>query len=330
MTGPHGPFHLSTPRNEDSDAPNFALTSPEQNAILNYMQSCMHYLGANRAVFSSGRRCTLAKGPNHHKQSSILPFLLGLTALLLLCPSAGHGEELQISAAASLTEAFNELGSAFVAEHPGTQMVFNFAGSQLLRSQIESGAPADIFASANQKTMAGLLKQNLVSSPVIFAGNRLVLIVNKAAASTVPDFAAAAKPGRLLAVGTKEVPIGAYTRQLLDQLASDPAFGPDFVARFRRNIVTQETNVKAVVVKVALGEVDAGIVYQTDLTSAMAHELVTRPLPPGHNPKAFYPIAVVQNASHPTLAESFFHFVLSPAGQQILQRHGFLTTGDSP
>jgi molybdate transport system substrate-binding protein len=261
--------------------------------------------------------------PRSTSHPSIPLIALLLSGLILLHPLPAAADELLVFAAASLSEVFTDLGADFSAHTPDTRVVCNFAGSQILATQIERGAPADLFAAANTEVMAGRQRQDAIEAPILFAGNRLVLIVSRQTAAPLADLRAAAAPGRLLAIGTAKVPVGAYTRTLLQNLARDPAYGSDFVAAFNHNVVSEETNVKAIAAKVALGEVDAGIVYRTDLTPQLAAKVVAVPLPQQYQPTIRYPIAILRHAAHPGTASRFLHYLLSPAGREILRRHGF-------
>ncbi len=255
------------------------------------------------------------------------PLFLLLIALMggfgVLRPAPAAGEELLVFAAASLSESFTDLARDFEAGHPGVHVVCNFAGSQVLATQIGRGAEADLFAAANAEVMAPLLGKDQVEKPVLFAGNELVLIVPRSLAALLPDFRSVAGPGKLLVIGTPQAPVGAYTRQFLDKLASDPAYGADFVAAVRGNVVSEETNVKAIVAKVSLGEVDGGIVYHTDLTPQVQGKVILRALPAGDLPRIFYPIALVRGSTHRASAVRFLNHLQSPAGREILARHGF-------
>jgi len=263
----------------------------------------------------------------HQFKSLVLTCLL--LGLVLLRPVPVAAEELMVFAAASLGEVFSELRLEFEALNPGLKVICNFAGSQMLAAQIQRGAQADLFAAANEEVMRPLQKRQEILPPVFFAGNELIMIVAPAAVDIIPEFSAAAEPGRLLAIGTPQVPIGAYTRQFLGSLEQDPAFDSSFVSRFRRNVVSEETNVKAIVAKVALGEVDAGIVYRTDLTPRLARQVLPLPLPASHLPAVRYPLAALRQSAHPEAGARFIDFLFSPAGREVLLRHGF-TPGEAP
>jgi len=231
---------------------------------------------------------------------------------------------LTVFAAASLTDAFSEIGHDFEAAHPAVTVTFNFAGSGTLRTQLEQGAVADVFASANQTEMDALVTDNLVAadSSQIFLNNSLLVILpagNPANIQTLQDLA---RPGIKLVLGDTTVPAGKYARQILANLDKDPAFASDFSTRVLANLVSNETNVKQVAAKVQLGEADAGIVYVSDAVAAP--ELKTIEFPAADNVIAKYPIAALRNAPQSDLAADFIAFVLSPDGQAILKKWGFI------
>jgi len=233
---------------------------------------------------------------------------------------------LTVFAAASLTDAFNELGKNFSAANPGVTVTFNFAGSGTLRTQLEQGAVADVFASANQAEMDTLVKDGLVAanaSQILLTNSLLVILPadNPANVQTLKDLA---RPGLKLVLGDTTVPAGKYARQILANLARDPAYGADFSTRALANVVSNETDVKQVVAKVQLGEADAGIVYVSDAVAAP--QLKTIQFPAADNVIAKYPIAALLKAAQPDLAVRFIAYVLSPAGQAILQKWGFTPT----
>ncbi len=231
---------------------------------------------------------------------------------------------LTVFAASSLTDAFNEMGKNFEAAHMNVTVTFNFTGSGTLRTQLEQGAVADVFASANTTEMNTLVTDNLVAADAaqIFLTNSLLVILpanNPANIQTPMDLA---HPGIKLVLGDTTVPAGKYARQILSNLDKDPAFSSTFSTRVLANVVSNETNVKQVVAKVQLGEADAGIVYVSDAIAAP--ELKTIDFPSADNVIAKYPISVLINAPHPDLAASFIAYVLSSDGQSILKKWGFI------
>lgn len=228
-------------------------------------------------------------------------------------------QELMVFAAASLTEAFQEIADAFEKEHTGVDVTLHFAGSQALRTQIESGAPADVFASANQNHIDALLEKKLINTPALFAHNSLVIVTppdNPAGLKTVEDLPNAER----LVVGTNEVPVGRYTLQFLDHAAKE--FGDDYREKVEQDIVSREVNVRLVLTKVSMGEADAGVVYRTD-AQARGEQVRTIEIPEALNIRADYPIAVPTRSPKPALANAWVEFVRSSQGQDILKSKGF-------
>jgi molybdate transport system substrate-binding protein len=231
-----------------------------------------------------------------------------------------------VFAAASLTESFTQIGKRFEAENPGVKIEFNFAGSQALRAQLESGARADVFASANAKEMNTAWSEFLVKPGTIhdFARNRLVVIFPKDNPAKIGTLNDLGRRGAKIDVADASVPVGKYTLQMLDQMSTDPAYGPEFKKDFLANVVSQEENVKSVVSKIRLGEADAGVVYLTDVTAGAAKDVQTLNVPDSVNLIASYPIAVVAKSPQAMLAEKFEDFVLSDQGQEILHDFNFI------
>ena len=255
--------------------------------------------------------------------------LVGMLAALGCAAAAttdnhSSGPTMTVFAASSLAESLPAVAAAFEAENPDVSVVFNFAGSQTLRTQLEHGAAADVFASANWEHMASVKQADLLgNTPEYFAANRLVVAtpVGSNAVQTLEDLA---RPGVSIAVAAEEVPAGAYTLNALDLMSASADFADDFAAAALANVVTNETNVRAVAQKVALGEVDAGLIYETDAAAAQyagSFRLIEIPLQ--FNPAAQYPIASLATAVHPEVAEGFIAFIQSDAGQAILRDHGF-------
>jgi molybdate transport system substrate-binding protein len=234
------------------------------------------------------------------------------------------GQKLTVFAAASLTDAFDEIGEQFKQQHPGVALEFNFAGSQQLRTQLEQGAAADVFASANTKEMNGAIQSGLVVSGTqkTFVRNRLALIVPRDNPGGIKELKDLAKPGLKIILAAANVPVGGYALTALDKMNAD--FGATFSQTVLSNVVSQEDNVKQVVAKIQLGEGDAGIVYSSDVTPAAAEKVTRLDIPDKYNVLATYPLAVLQAAPQADLAAMFVDFVLSTDGQAILQKWGFI------
>ena len=234
--------------------------------------------------------------------------------------------DLNVLAAASLVEAFNDLGQRFDTANPGVKITFSYAGSQQLAQQIKLGAPADVFASANAAQMKVAIESGRVVSGTqqTLVRNRLVVVYpadNPGHLTTLQDLA---RPGLRLILAAKEVPVGQYALDFLDKAGRDPAFGPDFKANVLKNVVSYEQNVKAVLTKVVLGEADAGIVYTTDAASDKAGKTARLDIPDALNTVAVYPIAALHDSPQPELAKAFVDFTLSPVGQDVLAAYGFI------
>lgn len=248
-----------------------------------------------------------------------LLLILSLTAM----PLASAQTDLTIYAATSLTDAFESLASAFEAEQPGVSLHLNFSSSSSLAAQIIAGAPADIFASANEKQMELAVADGRIDGETAraFAHNRLVLALpvdNPAGIESVRDLA---DEGYLLVLAAAGTPIRAYTDAMLQSHHDE--FGADFSLRVRRNLASEESNVRQVVARLALGEADAGIVYQTDALGDVADQLLVIEIDAARNQLAAYSIAPLSDSANLDLAAQFIDFVLDDAGRAILTEHGF-------
>ena len=262
--------------------------------------------------------------------------LLLLPALLLAACGGGDSSpasgasptakrELLVYAASSLTDAFTEAGKAFEAQHPGVTVLLNFAATSTLRVQVEQGARADVFASADYRNLNLLEQAGLTDGDAVaFTSNRLAIVVPRKSGK-VASLADLATPGLRLVLVTPQAPIGAYTGQVLDLVAGDSAYGPAFVQRLRKNVVTEALNVRQAVSTVQLGEADATLVYPTDAAGAIARDVAAIILPEAFHVPVSYPMAVVKGASQRELARQFVEFIAAPEGQRILGAWGFLS-----
>jgi molybdate transport system substrate-binding protein len=222
--------------------------------------------------------------------------------------SVPHG--LTVSAAASLKMAFTAYGAQFSA----AKVRYSFAGSDVLAAQIQQGIRPDVFASANTSLPEKLYAKGLVSKPVVFAANRLVLAVP--ASSHIHSLTQAEAPGVTIAIGSPTVPIGIYTRKVLKRLGAG-------AARIQANVRSEEPDVAGIVGKLTEGAVQAGFVYVTDV-DATHGKLVAIALPPSLQPTVAYGVAVVKGAGNPTAAAQFIQGLLSGAGRTQLMQAGFL------
>jgi len=284
---------------------------------------------------------TLPRRPSHDKAGGslgwrrLLAVVFVATLMVAACASEGdsvagetpaaqgvttEAQSLVVFAAASLTDAFQDLGRGFEAANPGVAVTFNFAGSQALRTQIEEGAAADVFASASLKEMEVLAAAGMLAGVErTFATNLLTIIVPPDNPADIGSPLDLARPGVKLVLAATEVPAGGYARQSIDLLAG--LYGASFSEAVRMNVVSSEDNVKQVVAKVQLGEADAGIVYGTDALAAAS--LITVAIPRDQNIVAEYPIAVLAQTTNGNLAAAFVEYLLSPDGLDALKRWGF-------
>jgi molybdate transport system substrate-binding protein len=215
-----------------------------------------------------------------------------------------------VLAAASLTEVFTQLGGQFETAHPGTTVTFSFGSSATLATQVLAGAPADVFAAASAATMRGVTDAGAADEPVDVATNTLQIAVPPGNAGGVTGLADLADPALRVALCAEQVPCGAAARQLFAAAGVTPA--PD----------TLESDVKAVLQKVAADEVDAGLVYSTDVLAA-GSRVEGIPVPGADAAANRYPVAVLRESRNPVTARAFVAFVLSPPGRRALQQAGF-------
>jgi len=258
--------------------------------------------------------------PRANRARSCWGFIcLFLTPLACAAGPEPAKTELVVFAASSLKEVFGQQAAQFEADHAGTHVVLQLAGSQELRTQIENGAKADVFASADLRHMAALHDQRLVGDAMIFARNEPVVIVPAVNPPAMSRFEDLPKAKRII-VGTQEVPIGGYTMQILTNASKQ--LGEQFAKQVDTNIASKELNVRQILAKVSLGEGDAGFVYRTDAIAGGNRVRVIE-IPAKLNVVAEYPIAVVEHSVHPDLARAWIDLLLSDRGQSILSRAGF-------
>jgi molybdate transport system substrate-binding protein len=215
-----------------------------------------------------------------------------------------------VFAAASLTEAFTQLGKQFEAAHPGDKVTFSFGPSSGLATQIISGAPADVFASASAKNMQEVVAAGDASAPTDFVKNVMEVAVPPANPAHVKSVNDLAKSSVKVALCQPQVPCGVVAAEVFKN------------AGITVKPVTLEVDVKSVLTKVELGDVDAGMVYVTDVMGA-GSKVMGVPIPASVNASTTYPIATVSKSSHQSIAQAFVAYVLSPAGQQVLTADGF-------
>jgi molybdate transport system substrate-binding protein len=248
---------------------------------------------------------------------------IAVAILLSACGGAGHppgsptptspaiSGRITILAAASLTDAFTKAADQLRARRPGTEFALSFGSSSTLATQITNGAPADVFASADEPNMQKVVDAGLATTaPSIFAGNRLAIAVAPGNPKHVTGLADLARPGLIVVLAAPTVPAGKYA---LDALAK---------AGTGVRPASLEVDVRAVLNKIALGEADAGIVYVTDVKSA-GSRVSGVDIPEGQQVVARYPIAVLKATTNAALATAFVDYILAEDGQKLLAELGF-------
>jgi molybdate transport system substrate-binding protein len=273
-----------------------------------------------------------------------LLLLIGLTLGLVGCAGASESSggtsqatsEEQVSrgtltvlAASSLTDVFGELASKFQEQiqeqNPGTKVSTSFGGSSELPTQIEQGAPADVFASADEDKMDIAVQEDLVNEPQTFARNWPVVIVPKDNPTGIQGLQNVAKPGTKLVLAQDGVPIAEYAKHILSNANSE--YGSNFEQQVMGDIVSREANVRASTNRVTLGEADATFVYRSDVTEDIRDQVQVIEIPENVNVMAIYPIAAIVEPQHPELAQEWVDLVLSDEGQRVLEEYGFERAG---
>ncbi len=256
--------------------------------------------------------------------------LLFLLVLAVGCGGGSRSEEgqresegstLTVLAASSLTDAFGELEGAFEEQNPGTDVRTSFGGSSELLAQLEQGAPADVFAAADEAKMATAAEEDLVSEPQTFVRNRPVMVVPKDNPAAIQELRDLAKPGTKLVLAQDGVPIAEYAKDVLANANAE--YGGNFEQQAMNNIVSREANVRVSANRVALGEADATFVYVTDVTSDIQDQVEVIEIPQNLNVIATYPIATTKGSQNSDLAQKWVDLVLSDEGQGVLEKYGF-------
>lgn len=263
---------------------------------------------------------------SHTTLALLVPLLLIAATLAVAgCTGTTQQTTLTVFTAASLTGAFSELGEAYTAENPGVVVEFAFNNAQALRTQIEQGASADIFVSANTKQMEILQGEGFMDNDTVsvFLKNSLAVIVPAANPANITGLADLARPGVKLVIGTKEAPFGYYTREVLDKLAADPAYGTAYRDAVMANVISEETAISMVMPKLMLGEADAAFVYRSDVRAGDRSRVRQIEVPAEYNVVAEYPIGILASSEQRDEAAAFIAFVRGPTGSAILESYGF-------
>lgn len=249
-----------------------------------------------------------------------------ILAIFVITSLAGgsSSEELVVFCAASLTGAFGEMGQIYEDEN-GVDVMLNFDGTQAIRTQVEQGAIADVFISANKKHMDALMAEGFMDNDTvsIFTENRMVVIVPADNPADIQSLSDLAEPGVMIITGVKDAPFGSYTLQVLDKLANDSTYGPKYREAVMSNVISQETSVSHLVSKIALGEADAGFAYQSDISPELSEQVSKVEIPDQYSVVAEYPLGRLKESENPDQAARFIEFVRSTEGRAVLEKYGF-------
>jgi molybdate transport system substrate-binding protein len=233
-----------------------------------------------------------------------------------------QGGTLTILAASSLIDAFGELGKTFENQNEGVTVKQSFDSSSTLLTQIQQGAPADVFASAATEEMDTAVDDGLVAGkPQVFVKNREIIMVPKDNPADITEFEDVANPGVKLALAQKDVPAADYALQILDK--ANAQYGPGFKKDILANVVSREADVRASVNRVVVGDADATFGYASDYTVDIRDRVKVVPIPPDLNIIATYPIAALDDAKDPGLAKKWVELVTSKEGQRVLKKWNF-------
>lgn len=247
-------------------------------------------------------------------------------AIFVIASLAGgsSSEELVVFCAASLTGAFGEMGQIYEDEN-GVDVMLNFDGTQAIRTQVEQGAIADVFISANKNHMDALMAEGFMDNDTvsIFTENRMVVIVPADNPADIQSLSDLAEPGVMIITGVKDAPFGSYTLQVLDKLANDSTYGPKYREAVMSNVISQETSVSHLVSKIALGEADAGFAYQSDISPELSEQVSKVVIPDQYSVVAEYPLGRLKESENPDQAARFIEFVRSTEGRAVLEKYGF-------
>jgi molybdate transport system substrate-binding protein len=233
-----------------------------------------------------------------------------------------EGGELTILAASSLIDAFGELGKTFEKQNPGTEVRASFGASSDMLTQIQQGAPADVFASAAREEMNTAVKDGLVAGkPEVFVKNREIIMVPKDNPAGINEFRDVAKPGVKLVLAQKDVPAADYAIEILGKANAE--YGDGFEKKVLSNVVSKEADIRASVNRVTVGDADATFGYASDYTPDIRNKVEVIPIPPDLNIIATYPIAALDGAKSPGLAKKWVELVTSEEGQRVLKKWNF-------
>lgn len=233
-------------------------------------------------------------------------------------------EEITVFAASSLTESFTEIKKIYEKSNDNIKINFNFAGSQALKTSLENGEKADIFLSANLKYMDDLKAQGFMKDYKVFLKNKLILVRDKNCTVSVKELKDLSYEGISLAVGDKSVPVGDYWEKALSIGVKEGTISTEEKAKIDANIKSRELNVKDVLSKVLLGEVDFGVVYRSDITKGNEDKLEDIELTVFAKCDAEYPVAILKASEEKPEVKKFYNFLISTEVKEILKKYKFI------
>lgn len=260
------------------------------------------------------------------KKSYVLT-ALALAVLVILavgaagCTQPAETTEINVYAAASLTGAFTEIGEKFTAANPNIKVVFNFAGSQTLKTQILEGADADMYVSANDKQFDPVVDAGLITEKKVLLENKLGIAVVKANTLKINGLGDLVKSGTRLVIGDDSVPFGQYTRTIIKNYEDDGNAG--YVDEFMKNVITQVDAVTGVKTVITTGEADASIVYVSDISKADKESITVIEIPDKYNVIASYPYGILNATTKSDAVKKFESYLTGKEGSAILTEYGF-------
>jgi molybdate transport system substrate-binding protein len=236
----------------------------------------------------------------------------------------GRGRTLTVFAAASLTDAFREISSEFEENNPGVRVRTNFGSSSALAAQIKQGAPADVFASADEAQMEEVRQSGMLAGEYgTFILNREIVVVPESNPADIKHFEDLSEPGTRLVLAGEEVPAAEYAEKILREAAEDTEYGPGFRRSVLGNVVSRDEDVRAAVNRVLVGDADATFAYASDVTPNIRDEVEVIEIPDKLNILATYPMATLKSAEDKELARKWGEFVLSENSQRVFEEWGF-------
>lgn len=258
------------------------------------------------------------------------PIISFIFCCMLLSMLSGCDKEekttLTILAAASLTESFTDLEKGFEAAYPDINLEFSFAGTGTLMSQVKEGIDADVFVSANEASIENLVQSGFIKAGTekVFAYNEPVLMVSKKTSYKIESLEDVLQEGVKIVIAEPSQPIGKYTEEIVKNIDAIKLFDQPFSEPFYAHVVSKESSVKGVAVKIEIGEADVGIVYATDFTSMNQEKVYSVEIPTSCNLMATYELAPLANSKNLDEANQFVDYISEAEGQQYLIKYGFL------